>query len=255
MKKILSLLRRCVEDYDMIQAGDKIAVGVSGGKDSLVLLAALARLSSFYPKPFTVEAFTVDMGLEGMDFSPVADFCQQLDVPYHIIPTQISRVIFETRQEKNPCALCAKMRKGSLHDAILAHGFHKVALGHHYDDAVETFFLSLFYEGRLSCFYPVTYLDRSDVTQIRPMLYLSESMVRDAAQRLSLPVVHNPCPADGSTKRQEVKDLIKELEPKYPKLKEYVFSSMQRLPLPNWAPREQKRRPPTEEVQHNILSL
>ncbi len=246
MKKILSLLRRCVEDYDMIQDGDRIAVGVSGGKDSLILLASLARLSQFYPKKFTVEAFTVDMGIEGMDLSPIRSFCDGLGVPCHIIPTQINKVIFETRKEKNPCALCAKMRKGSLHEAILAEGFHKVALGHHYDDAVETFFLSLFYEGRLSCFHPVTYLDRADVTQIRPLLYVSENMVRDAAVRLNLPVVHNPCPADGNTKRQEVKDLIAELEDRYPKLKEYVFSSMQRLPLPNWAPIELKRRPPTE---------
>ena len=237
MKKILSLLRRCVEDYDMIQNGDRIAVGVSGGKDSLILLASLARLSQFYPKKFTVEAFTVDMGIEGMDLSPIRSFCDGLGV---------NKVIFETRKEKNPCALCAKMRKGSLHEAILAEGFHKVALGHHYDDAVETFFLSLFYEGRLSCFHPVTYLDRADVTQIRPLLYVSENMVREAAQRLALPVVHNPCPADGNTKRQEVKDLIAELEERYPKLKEYVFSSMQRLPLPNWAPIELKRRPPTE---------
>ena len=246
MKKILSLLRRCVEDYDMIQDGDRVAVGVSGGKDSLILLASLARLSKFYPKKFTVEAFTVDMGIEGMDLSPIQSFCDELGVPCHIIPTQINKVIFETRKEKNPCALCAKMRKGSLHEAILAEGFHKVALGHHYDDAVETFFLSLFYEGRLSCFHPVTYLDRADVTQIRPLLYVSESMVRDATKRLDLPVVHNPCPADGNTKRQEVKDLIAELEERYPKLKEYVFSSMQRLPLPNWAPMELKRRPPTE---------
>ena len=246
MKKILSLLRRCVEDYDMIQDGDRVAVGVSGGKDSLILLASLARLSQFYPKKFTVEAFTVDMGIEGMDLSPIQSFCDELGVPCHIIPTQINKVILETRKEKNPCALCAKMRKGSLHEAILAEGFHKVALGHHYDDAVETFFLSLFYEGRLSCFHPVTYLDRADVTQIRPLLYVSESMVRDATKRLNLPVVHNPCPADGNTKRQEVKDLIAELEERYPKLKEYVFSSMQRLPLPNWAPIELKRRPPTE---------
>ena len=246
MKKILSLLRRCVEDYDMIQDGDRVAVGVSGGKDSLILLASLARLSRFYPKKFTVEAFTVDMGIEGMDLSPIQSFCDELGVPCHIIPTQINKVIFETRKEKNPCALCAKMRKGSLHEAILAEGFHKVALGHHYDDAVETFFLSLFYEGRLSCFHPVTYLDRADVTQIRPLLYVSESMVRDATKRLDLPVVHNPCPADGNTKRQEVKDLIAELEERYPKLKEYVFSSMQRLPLPNWGPIELKRRPPTE---------
>ena len=238
MKKILSLLRRCVEDYDMIQDGDRVAVGVSGGKDSLILLASLARLSRFYPKKFTVEAFTVDMGIEGMDLSPIQSFCDELGVPCHIIPTQINKVIFETRKEKNPCALCAKMRKGSLHEAILAEGFHKVALGHHYDDAVETFFLSLFYEGRLSCFHPVTYLDRADVTQIRPLLYVSESMVRDAAKRLNLPVVHNPCPADKNTRREDVKALLYELEGRYPGLKDNIFGGLQRSPLPGWQPQK-----------------
>ena len=246
MRKILSLLRRCVEDYDMISPGERVAVGVSGGKDSLVLLAGLAQLSTFYPGGFSVEAFTVDMGTPGLDLSPLDTWCRDRGIPFHRIPTQMYHVIFETRQEKNPCALCAKMRRGSLHTALLDRGIHKVALGHHFDDAVETFFLSLFYEGRLSCFHPVTYLDRTDITQIRPLLYVSEAMVRDAAQRLALPVVHNPCPADGNTKRQEVKDLIAALEPQYPKLKEYVFSAMQRLPLPQWAPRDLRRRPPTE---------
>ena len=246
MQKILSLLRRCVEDYDMIAPGERVAVGVSGGKDSLVLLAALARLAQFYPGGFSVEAFTVDMGTPGMDLSPLADYCRELGVPFHRIPTQMYHVIFETRREKNPCALCAKMRRGSLHTALLEAGIHKVALGHHYDDAVETFFLSLFYESRLSCFHPVTYLDRTDITQIRPLLYVSEAMIREAVPRLQLPVVHNPCPADGHTKRQEVKTLSASLEPQYPKLKESVFAAMQRLPLPPWAPRELRRRPPTE---------
>ena len=248
MQKILSLLRRCVEDYDMIAPGERVAVGVSGGTDSLVLLAALARLAQFYPGGFSVEAFTVDMGTPGMDLSPLADYCRELGVPFHRIPTQMYHVIFETRREKNPCALCAKMRRGCLHTALLEAGIHKVALGHHYDDAVETFFLSLFYESRLSCFHPVTYLDRTDITQIRPLLYVSEAMIREAVPRLQLPVVHNPCPADGHTKRQEVKTLIASLEPQYPKLKESVFAAMQRLPLPHWAPRELRRRPPTECV-------
>lgn len=246
MQKILSLLRRCVEDYDMISPGDRVAVGVSGGKDSLTLLAALARLARFYPGGFSVEAFSVDLGIPGMDLAPLADYCRDLGVPFHRIPTQMYHVIFETRREKNPCALCAKMRRGSLHTALQAAGIHKVALGHHYDDAVETFFLSLFYEGRLSCFQPVTYLDRTDITQIRPLLYVSEAMIRDAAARLRLPVLHNPCPADGHTKRQEVKEFIAGLERQYPKLKEYVFASMQRLPLGGWAPKEMKRRPRTE---------
>lgn len=242
MKKILSYTRRCVEDYEMIRAGDRVAVGVSGGKDSLALLTALARLRDFYPEPFTVEAVTIEMGMEGMDFSAVADYCRQLDVPYHRVQTEISHVVFDVRKEKNPCSLCAKMRRGTLHEALLERGLNKVALGHHYDDAVETFFLSLFYEGRISCFQPVTDLDRTGITQIRPLLYCSEGMIREASKRLAFPIVHNPCPANGHTKRQEVKDLILELQARYPHLKEYVFRGMQRLPLTNWSPIERHDR-------------
>lgn len=240
------LVRRCVEDYDMIAPGDTVAVGVSGGKDSLVLLLALNELRRYYPKPFSLEAITVELGFEGMDFTPVAELCASLGVPYTRLKTDIKEIVFDVRKEDNPCALCAKMRRGSLHTALREAGIHKVALGHHYDDAVETFFLSLFYEGRLSCFHPVTYLDRMDITQIRPLLYVSEAMVREAAQRLQLPVVHNPCPADGATKRQEVKDLIAGLEGQYPKLKEYTFAAMQRLPLPGWEVEDLRRRPRTE---------
>ena len=250
MNKILSYVRRCVEDNDMIQAGDRVAVGVSGGKDSLTLLVALARLREFYPKPFTVEAYTLDMGHvdggEGMDFTGVEALCRELDVPFTLLHSEIHHIIFDLRKEKNPCSMCAKMRRGALHNALKEHGVTKIALGHHFDDAVETFFLSLFYESRLSCFHPVTYLDRTDITQIRPLLYVSEAMIREAVPRLQLPVVHNPCPADGHTKRQEVKTLIASLEPQYPKLKESIFAAMQRLPLPHWAPRELRRRPPTE---------
>lgn len=247
MNKILSHVRRCVEDYDMIQEGDCIAVGVSGGKDSLVLLAALARLREFYPKHFTVEAITLDMGLEGMDYDPVVAYCQRIGVPYTLIKTEIAHVIFDVRKEKNPCSMCAKMRRGALHSAMLERGIHKIALGHHFDDAVETFFLSLFYEGRLSCFQPVTWLDRTDVTQIRPLLYCNENHIRTVAARENLPVVHNPCPADGYTKRQEVKELVQELGERYPNLKSRVFGAMQRLPLAKWGPIEQRRMPPFEE--------
>ena len=234
MRKILSQVRRCVEDYDMIQPGDRIAVGVSGGKDSLALLAALAELRRFYPKPFTVEAITLDLGVPGMCFDGVADFCRAIQVPYTVIPTQINHIIFEVRKEKNPCSMCAKMRRGALNEALLARGLHKVALGHHFDDAVETFFLSLFFEGRISCFQPVTDLDRTGVLQIRPLLYCTEAQIISAAQRLSFPVVHNPCPADGFTKRQEVKELLAQLEQQYPHLREKVFGAMQHLPLKAW---------------------
>lgn len=251
MEKICSLVRRCVEDYDMIQPGDRIAVGVSGGKDSLVTLAALAKLRTYYPKPFTVEAFTLDMGAAdgrvGADFGPVEAYCRTINVPFHLIPSEISHIIFDLRKEKNPCSMCAKMRRGALHNAILEQGIHKIALGHHFDDAVETFFLSLFYEGRISCFQPVTELTRTGITQIRPLLYCGEGMVRGVARRNGLPVVKNPCPADGFTKRQEVKELVRDLEHRYPGLKERVFGSMQRLPLPAWEPTEHRRRPYAEE--------
>ena len=251
MNKILSYVRRCVEDYDMIQAGDRVAVGVSGGKDSLTLLVALAKLRAFYPKPFTVEAFTLDMGRvdggEGMDFTGVAQLCRTLDVPFTLLPSEIHHIIFDLRKEKNPCSMCAKMRRGALHNALAERGIRKIALGHHFDDAVETFFLSLFYEGRLSCFQPVTYLDRTGITQIRPLLYCSEWMLRRAAETVPLPVVFNPCPADGATKRQEVKELIRSLSKQYPDLRERVFSAMQRLPLPAWGPQEHRRRPLAEE--------
>ena len=253
MNKILSYVRRCVEDYDMIQPGDRVAVGVSGGKDSLVLLTALAKLREFYPKPFTVEAYTLDMGHvdggEGMDFAPVADYCEQLGVPFTLLTSEIHHIIFDLRKEKNPCSMCAKMRRGALHNAMKERGITKIALGHHFDDAVETFFLSLFYEGRISCFQPVTELTRTGITQIRPLLYCGEGMVRGAAVREGLPVVFNPCPADGATKRQEVKELIRSLERRYPGLKERVFGSMQRLPLPEWAPAQPRRRPYAEEPE------
>ena len=159
-------------------------------------------------------------------------------MPYHLIQTEIFHIIFDLRQEKNPCSMCAKMRRGAMHGALKELGITKVALGHHFDDAVETFFLSLFYEGRLSCFQPVTYLDRTGITQIRPLLYCGEGTLRGMARRYGLPVVHNPCPADGNTRRQEVKELVAELSKDYPKLKDYVFGAMQRLPLPAWGPVE-----------------
>lgn len=234
MRLILSHMRRCVEDYNMISPGDRIAVGISGGKDSLVLLYGMAKLRAFYPVPFELHAVTVHPGAGEMDFGPVAELCAELDVPYHLVQTELYHIIFDLRKEKNPCSMCAKMRRGAMHNALNELGIAKVALGHHFDDAVETFFLSLFYEGRLSCFQPVTYLDRTGITQIRPMLYCGEGVLRNAAQRYHLPVVHNPCPADGNTRRQEVKELVAELSKRYPRLKDYVFGAMQRLPLPEW---------------------
>lgn len=236
MQKMLSYVRRAVDHYHMIEDGDRIAVGVSGGKDSLTLLAALAELRRFYPKKFEVVAITLEMGYEEMDFSPVAALCERLGVEYIRIPTQIKQIVFDIRKEENPCSLCAKLRRGALHEAALAAGCRKVALGHHFDDVVETYMLSLFYEGRISCFKPVTFLDRKGVTLIRPLLYAPEYYVRSFARRHELPIVHNPCPADGSTKREEVKTLLRDLEKQFPGLRDRVFGAIQRYPLEGWAP-------------------
>lgn len=241
MQHMLSLFRSCVDDYNMIQDNDRIAVGVSGGKDSLTLLVLLAELEKFYPKPFKLEAFSVDMGLGGMDFGPVAELCARLEVPFHKIDTQIGSVLFEYRKEKNPCSLCAKMRRGALGKAITEAGIHKIALGHHRDDAVETFLMSLIWEGRISCFEPVTYLDRTGVTQIRPMLYIPEQAVAHFAEKYALPVVRNTCPADKHTKREEIKELVYELNGRYPGLKDKVFGAMQRYPLAEWGVQNKNR--------------
>ena len=235
MQHILGLVRRCVEDYRMIAPNDRLAVGVSGGKDSLLTLVALAQLRRFYPIPFTLEAITLEMGMPGMDFSPVAALCEKLEVPYQRIQVPVYQIVFEERREKNPCSLCAKLRRGSLNTALTERGIHKIALGHHYDDAIETLLMNLLFEGRIGCFQPVTYLNRTGVTQIRPLLYCREDEIRRAAERLHLPVVHNPCPADGSSRRQEIKELIGQLEKTYPDLKQKLFGSIQRYPLYGWA--------------------
>lgn len=234
MQHILGLVRRCVEDYHMIDAGDTVAVGVSGGKDSLLTLTALAQLRCFYPQPFSVHAITLETGTPGQSFDEVAELCRRLDVPYTRIQTPVYQIVFEERKEKNPCSLCAKLRRGSLNTALQQLGISKIALGHHYDDAVETLLMNLLFEGRIGCFQPVTYLSRSDVTQIRPLLYVKEQQVRNVAAKLDLPIVHNPCPANGETRRQEVKELIESLSERYPDLKQKLFGAMQRYPLYGW---------------------
>ena len=243
MQKLMGLVRRCIEDYKMIEPGDRVAVGVSGGKDSLVLLKLLAGLRQY--SDFQLEAITIDMGL-GMDYSPIEKFCEELDVPYTVVKTEIGPIIFDYRKEKNPCSMCSKMRRGALNQAIVDKGIRKLALGHHYDDAVETFMMSLIYEGRISCFQPVTDLDRMGVVQIRPMLYIHEKTVDNFANRMELPVIENRCPVDKYTKREEIKQLVYELSERYPDLKERIFGAMQRLPLPEWEPKGRYKRPKDE---------
>ena len=246
MQKMVGLLRRCVEDYNMIKPGDRIGVGVSGGKDSLVLLVLLAELRKYNHNPFDLEAITIDMGL-GMDYTQIEDLCQALDVPFHLIKTEIAPIIFDHRKEKNPCSMCSKMRRGALNQALLDLGLNKLALGHHYDDAVETFVMSLIYEGRISCFQPVTDLDRTGIIQIRPMLYIHEKTVDSFATRHNLPVLANRCPVDKNTKREEIKQLVYDLSSTYPDLKERIFGAMQRLPLPKWGPQGRYKRPKEQE--------
>ena len=245
MQRLIGLVRRCVDDYNMIQPGDRIGVGVSGGKDSLALLVFLAELRKYHSKPFTLEAISVDLGM-GMDYSGVEELCRQLDIPFHLVKTEIGPVIFDYRKEKNPCSMCSKMRRGALNQAIIEKGLNKLALGHHYDDAVETFMMSLLYEGRISCFQPVTDLDRTGVIQIRPMLYIHEKTIDNFVSREGLPVLENRCPVDKSTKREEIKKLIYDLSAAYPDLKERIFGAMQRFPLPEWEPKGRYKRPKDE---------
>ena len=242
MQKLMGLMRRCVQDYHMIQNGDKVAVGVSGGKDSLVLLRLLAGLRQYNAEAFELEAITIDMGL-GMDYSAIEALCRELDVPYTIVKTEIAPIIFDHRKEKNPCSMCAKMRRGALNQAILERGFNKLALGHHYDDAVETFVMNLLFEGRIGCFQPVTNLDRTGIIQIRPMLYIPEKTVDAFAKRMELPIIENRCPVDKQTKREEIKGLIYELQGRYPDFKDRIFGAMQRYPLEEWAPQGRYNRP------------
>lgn len=235
MEQFTGLVRRCVEDYHMIEEGDRIAVGLSGGKDSMALLCALNSLRRYYPKHFDLIGVTVGLGFPGMDFGPVADYCAKLGVPYDYLETDISDVVFHERNEKNPCSLCVKMRKGAFHDRLRELGANKAALGHHMDDAVETFLLSLIYEGRISCFEPVTTMDRSGIIQIRPMLYAEEKRITGLARKYAFPIVESTCPMDKTSKRALVKEYMYAVSRERRDFKIKTFRAMQRLPLPGWA--------------------
>jgi tRNA(Ile)-lysidine synthase TilS/MesJ len=234
LQQILSLVRRAVQDYDMIQDGDRVAVGISGGKDSLTLLMALKALQHFYPKHFELEAITVSLGFEGMDFSPVRDFCDSLGVNYNIVETDIGEIVFDARREKNPCALCAKLRKGALNGKVEELRCNKIALGHNRDDVLETFFMALFYEGRIHCFSPNTYLSRRKISSIRPLIYVPEADVKGFANREHLPIVKNKCAVDGKTTREDIKQLIKKFGKEYDFFEEKIFGAIKRSNLEGW---------------------
>lgn len=242
LQKLLSYTRKAVDTYQMIQEGDKIAVGISGGKDSLTLLYALKNLQHFYPAHFDLIAVTVDLGYEGFDLTPIRELCEKLDVEYHIIHTDIGKIIFEDRKEASPCSLCAKMRKGALNQAVKELGCNKVAYAHHMDDMIETMLLSMIFEGRFYSFSPVTFLDRMELTVIRPMMFVSEAEVKGFQNKYSLPVVKNPCPVDGITKREYAKNLVRQINLEHPGAKKRMFTAILDGNIAGWPKRHENRR-------------
>lgn len=240
MQKILGYMRKAIQEYDLIKDGDRICVGVSGGKDSMVMLYGLKLLQRFINIDYTVTGVTLDPGFSGesTDYSAIADFCRDKDIEYHVIKTQIAEIVFDVRKEPNPCSLCARMRRGALHDATVSLGCNKIALGHNYDDAVETFIMNLFTEGRIGCFSPMSYLERKNIHMIRPLLYAPEKDVRRAAVKNELPIVKSKCPADGHTNRQRTKEFLAEADKTYDGIKNRIFGAMQRFDLDGWAPKK-----------------
>ncbi len=236
MQKLLSLVRAAAEKYDMIENGDRIAVCVSGGKDSVALLKCMAELRRFYPQNFELYAVTLDpcfFGEQG-DYSDIEKLCSQLNIPYTVKRTDLYNVIFETRKEKNPCSLCARMRRGLLHDTAKELNCNKIALGHHLDDAAETFLMNLFSGGRAECFSPVSYLSRKDLYMIRPLIFAFESDIERVVGKENLPIVKSRCPADEKTHREEMKQLLKELEKKYPAIRQKIIGAMQTGNISKW---------------------
>lgn len=234
LQHLLSATRRAVQDYEMIQPGDKIAIGISGGKDSLALALALSHLRRFYPKPFEIVGITVSLGFESFDLSGVKAFFEEINVPFYCCETQIGQIIFEEREESNPCSLCSKMRKGALYDYAQKLGCNKIALGHNKDDINETLLMSLFYEGRIHTMPPVNYMDMVDLEIIRPLIYVVEKDIRYFAQKNALPVVKSPCPVDGKTRREDIKNLIAALQRDIPRLPEHLFGAVKRSTINGW---------------------
>lgn len=229
-QRLLSYLRQCIQKYNMIESNDKIAVGLSGGKDSMTLLYGLSQLKRFYPKPFDIVAIYVDLGIDntesGKTISTLEAYCKQLEVPFYFVSTKVYEIVFHARKETNPCSLCAKMRKGALNEKALSLGCNKIAYAHHKDDFMETSLMSLFIEGHYYCFPPVTHLDRTGLTVIRPMLFMDEKEITGYARRNQIPVICNPCPADGVTKRQEVKEFIQKSEASFPDIRKNLYTAI-----------------------------
>lgn len=234
LQQLYSYTRRAIDDYQMIDTGDKIAVGISGGKDSLTLLYALHGLRHFYPQKFSLVAITVNLGYEEFNTEPLRHLCEELEIPYEVINTDIGDIVFNKNPKESPCSLCAKLRKGALNDAAKRLGCNKVAYAHHKDDIVETMMLSLIFEGRFHSFSPKTYLDRTELTVIRPMMYLSEADVIGFKNKMNLPIVKNPCPVDGHTKRQYAKDLLQQMNSDHPGVKDRMFTAIINGNIKGW---------------------
>lgn len=234
LQQLLSYTRKAVDAYQLIQDGDKIAIGVSGGKDSLTMLYALKGLQRFYPKKFELIAITVDLGFDNFDLDPIKKLCVDLDIPYFVVVTEIGKIIFEDRKESNPCSLCSKMRKGALNDQALQLGCNKIALGHHKEDIVETMLMSLFFEGRFHTFAPSTFLERTKLYSIRPLMLIPEKDVIGFMRAYDLPVVKSPCPANGVTKREYMKNLLKTLKRENPQLTDRMFKAIQESKIQGW---------------------
>lgn len=247
IRRLLSFARRAVDDYNMIDTGDKIAVGVSGGKDSLALLAVMRDLSLFYPKKFTVCAITLDMGFSEGDFDSLEQFYKDLGIEYKIVRTRLAEIIFDVRKESNPCSLCARMRRGILHDTAKEMGCNKIALGHHFDDVVETFVMNLFNEGRIGTFSPVTYLDRKDITMIRPLVYTPEKDIKYFVKRSVLPVTESKCPEDKATDREKYKTLLAELEKDNDGLRHRIFCAIKKADVDGYGVRSSEKEGEFEE--------
>lgn len=247
LQQMLSVVRKAVDEFQMIETGDRIAAGVSGGKDSLAMLAALRELQRFYPHSYSLEAVTVDLGFPNVDFSMIGEFCQKLQVPFTKVDTTIGEIIFDSRKEKNPCSLCAKMRKGALNQAAKELNCNKIAYAHHKDDVVETMLLSLIFEGRFHTFSPVTYWDRMKLTLIRPMIFMDEADIIGFQNKYQLPAAKSPCPADGHTKREYAKELLKGLNRDYAGTKQRMFTAVLNGGLKGWNIRQESRKPSASE--------
>lgn len=234
LQQVLSKVRKAIDDYHMIDPGDRIAVGISGGKDSLTLLYALSKLQQFYPIPFELCAVTVDMGFQNVNYDKIRQFCKDLNVEYHVVETQIAEIVFDIRKEENPCSLCSKMRKGALNNALLDLHCNKVAYAHHKDDVAETYFMSLLYEGRMHSFLPITHLDKTGIIVIRPLIYLQESEVIGFVHKYEIPVLKSPCPADGHTKREYIKQLLQQINRENPGVKNRIFTAIQNSDMEGW---------------------